>query len=96
MRHSLDVPETTGRNAARLGELGPLLSELVVPEAVRPAEVVSRLRSECPHQWADAAEVLASAFSFRRALPFLPEGVTLLIGPDQHSCHEPQCSRTHY
>jgi hypothetical protein len=65
-RHSFDYPDREAREATRSGELSPLLSELILPEAERLAEVASRLGSENPVTRADAATALGAAFTSRR------------------------------
>jgi hypothetical protein len=78
-RHSFDYPDREAREAARSGELSPALSEFVLPEGERLAEVASRLGAESPVTRADAATALGAAFSRRLAATLLADVSRLLL-----------------
>src|SRR3954469_9414602 len=58
----LDYPDREAHDAARRGELTPLLAELVLPDTSRLSEVASQLSSDNEVTRADAAAELGSAF----------------------------------
>jgi len=76
-RHSFDYPDREAHEASRRGELSPLLTELILPDATRLSRVASELSSSDEVTRADAAAALGSEFRRR-------SGATLLNLVSQH------------
>src|SRR3954465_12365355 len=67
----VDYPDREAREASRRGELSPLLTELILPDATRLSQVASELNSSDEVTRADAAAELGSAFRRRSAARLL-------------------------
>src|SRR3954447_2114801 len=67
----VEYPDREAHEALRLGELSPLLAELVLPDATRLSEVASELSSDDEVTRAAAAAALGSAFRRRSAATLL-------------------------
>src|SRR3954470_10637267 len=81
----VDYPDREAHEASRRGELSPLLTELILPDATRLSKVASELSSDDEVTRADAAAALGSAFRRRSAATLLEPVSQHLICDSSHT-----------